>query len=296
MGKTMFEDIRDEQVALGLDPWAPFADNAEWELASWLFKRVGKTAIDDFLKLPIVRPFVNAHARERLGTSYKSAYLLFKQIDQLPRGADWKLKRIEVRGKETDEEGNTLTEDLELWYRDPVECIKTLLANPTLKDSMAYEPEHVYDDKEAKVRRYDEMWTGDWWWETQVRRVPPLYDFELNELLAFQGRLPEGAVVAPVILASDKTALSQFSGNKTAWPVYMTLGNISKDVRRQASSGATILLGYLPVAKLGGLESYRLFHHCMNIILEPLINAGTDGISLTCPDGIIRHLFPILAA
>ena len=23
-------------------------------------------------------------------------------------------------------------------------------------------------DKEGKTRRYDEMWTGKWWWETQV--------------------------------------------------------------------------------------------------------------------------------
>jgi len=31
--------------------------------------------------------------------------------------------------------------------------------------------------------------------------------------------LPEGAVIAPVILASDKTMLSQFRGDKQALPV-----------------------------------------------------------------------------
>jgi hypothetical protein len=30
-------------------------------------------------------------------------------------------------------------------------------------------PERVYHDKEGKIRVYDEMWTGDWWWDTQVR-------------------------------------------------------------------------------------------------------------------------------
>ena len=40
-------------------------------------------------------------------------------------------------------------------------------------------------------------------------------------------------MVAPVILASDKTHLTQFRGDKTAWPVYLTIGNIAKAKRRE---------------------------------------------------------------
>lgn len=42
-----------------------------------------------------------------------------------------------------------------------------------------------------------------------------------------------GATVAPIILASDKTQLTRFRGDKMAWPVYLTLGNISKEKRRE---------------------------------------------------------------
>lgn len=38
--------------------------------------------------------------------------------------------------------------------------------------------------------------------------------------------MPKGATLATVILATDKTQLTQFTGGKVAYPIYMTLGNI----------------------------------------------------------------------
>ena len=70
-----------------------------------------------------------------------------------------------------------------------------------------------------------------------------------TQLICFKTRLPEGATIAPVILASDKTQLTHLRGDKSAWPVYLTIGNISKDLRVQVSSHATILVGYIPVGK-----------------------------------------------
>ena len=125
-------------------------------------------------------------------------------------------------------------------------------------------------------------------------------DFHVHE---FQERLPDGATVAPVILSSDKTRLSQFRGDKSAWPVYLTIGNISKDMRRQASSHATVLIGYIPVGKFQCFsekarqaERYRTFHHCMAILTESLVEAGKSGVDMNCADGFVRWIWPILAA
>ncbi|KAH9914854.1 uncharacterized protein B0H18DRAFT_1125241 [Fomitopsis serialis] len=92
--------------------------------------------------------------------------------------------------------------------------------------------------------------------------------------------LPEGAAVAPIIIATDKTQLTQFLGNKAAYPVYLTLGNIPRAIRHKPSEHACILLGYLPVSKIGKknltkreckARGQKIFHAAMRIILKPLI-------------------------
>ncbi|KAJ3900159.1 hypothetical protein F5879DRAFT_1055735 [Lentinula edodes] len=128
------------------------------------------------------------------------------------------------------------------------------------------------------------MWTGNWWWDTQ-------------------DMLPDGATIAPIIIASDETRLSTFCGDKKAWPVYLTVGNIAKVERRKPSSSAWVLLGYIPISKL---ECYseekcsdvgcQLFHDCAWTILEPLIAKGLAPTEMACADGYLRDVHALLAA
>ena len=61
-----------------------------------------------------------------------------------------------------------MEEYVEVWRRDPVDCVGGLMGNPAFKDYMSYIAERVYLDKRGEVRIFDEMWTADWWWNTQV--------------------------------------------------------------------------------------------------------------------------------
>ncbi|KAJ6524347.1 hypothetical protein B0H19DRAFT_1215001 [Mycena capillaripes] len=252
----------DSQAVLG-----PFESDDEWELAKWLIKNVGHNQMEAFLKLPII---------QGVGTAYSSKDQLLEAIDDLPGGVGWKLEKVTLTGDLEDDDGKPIVETLELWYRDPVDCIRELMGNPVFRDVTQYAPQKLFEDEKGKSEIINEMWTADWWWRLQKL-------------------LPPGATIAPIILSSDKTKLSNFRGDQSAWPVYLTIGNISKDIRRQANSHATILIGYLPIGKFSAVK-YRTFHHCMTVITRSLIAAGTDGVDMTCSDGFVRWVWPILAA
>ncbi|KAI6043565.1 hypothetical protein EDC04DRAFT_2866246 [Pisolithus marmoratus] len=132
-----------------------------------------------------------------------------------------------------------------------------LIKNLTFVDTMKYALEHLYTSPEGENWVINEMWTADWWWDMQVSQ----HFLTCNKY---------GATIAPVILASDKIQLLWLRGDKSVWPVCLTIGNISKDLCSQVSSHSTMLLA--------------------------LVTAGKSGAYMTCANSTICWIFPILAA
>lgn len=69
------------------------------------------------------------------------------------------------------------------------------------------------------------------------------------------------------------------------------------------SERAMVLVAYIPVSKLKCFSEkkrsaavYQLFHECMRTVLKPLVAAGLNGVNMTCADGYVRSMYPLLAA
>ncbi|KAG1850514.1 hypothetical protein C8R48DRAFT_750112 [Suillus tomentosus] len=249
----------------------PFASKIEWEVARWAKLRgSSSTAFTDLLSIDGVS--------ERLGLSFKNANELNKLIDhELPTGRPkFKREQVVVAG-----------EAFDVYYRDIIKCVKSLYGDPDFARYLTFAPERHYADDDETVRLFHDMHTGKWWWDTQKK---------------LDAHHPGGTIV-PIIISSDKTQVTMFR-NKTAYPVYLTIGNIPKELRRKPSSGSHILLAYLPTTRLEHITNKasrrraiaNLYHACLRRVLAPLIPAGTEGISMRSGDGARRRCHLIFAS
>ncbi|KAG8700746.1 hypothetical protein FRC09_005778 [Ceratobasidium sp. 395] len=205
---------------------------------------------------------------------------MLADIDKLPHGPDWFARDLIIG------EGGPHKRDHLMFFRPVVDVIRKLIGNPAFKHVMRYAPERHWTSKWQHSRVYGEMWTGDWWWRRQ-----------------WFLRDRRGTIV-PLIIATDKTSMTKLSGNRSAYPVYLTIGNISKAYRRQVSKHATIILGYLPVDDFANVPGKvlrarlrgELIHCVMRTIMEPLEEAGRQGVKMWCADGRLCRVYPLLAA
>ena len=122
-------------------------------------------------------------------------------------------------------------------WQEPTNVVKFLMGYAPFVKSLVYSPErHTVDNKiregdgaEYKTEHiYNEFHTGDWWFETQKK-------------------IGEGETIVPLLLGSDKTHLSEHKGDISAHPVYLTIGNLSQELRRSQKLPGTLLLGFVPV-------------------------------------------------
>ena len=85
--------------------------------------------------------------------------------------------------------------------------------------------------------------------------------------------------------------------------MYLTIGNIPKDIRRKPTRRAQMLIAYIPTSRLEfmSIKAARrralgnIFHFCMKSLLEPIKGYGETGIAMLGGDGIWHRCHPIFA-
>ncbi|KAF5350297.1 hypothetical protein D9757_014923 [Collybiopsis confluens] len=245
--------------------YEPFQSRLDWEVAQWAVKEnISQTSFDRLLKIPLVK--------DRLGLTYSNARSMLKTINQIPnRSGAWSTKRLSFRDRPD--------EYFTVRHRDPVEAIRGVWGDPAFAGDLVYKPAKLFRGKEhtEEERVYSEMWTSGCW-------------------NAAQNTIPKGGTVAPVIIATDKTQLTQFLGSKSAYPA-TSRSQFDANLKPELACLSPIFLKGLTKTKLK-LRNYEIFHRSMALVLEPLKKAGDikgRGVEMTGGDGDVRRVYPILA-
>lgn len=223
----------------------PFKDKTDYAFALWLHRvHITKGNVDAYFKDPRM-----AKMYHFLG--FKNATEWLGRLHQIPYG---------IGGAQTDLEWTSQMFTVEaaydemtdreyvIQYRDVVDSLRFLLGHQPFRNDLVYAPVRHYNGDDKRV--YSEMHTADWWWETQKE-------------------LPDGATLVPLLISTDKTALTQHQGDLAAWPIYLTIGNLNRQARRSQSRPGLVLLGFLPVVENdGGNIKARVWHMALSIILK----------------------------
>jgi len=154
------------------DAFAPFATELDFRLARWFIEsRTPKEHVQKFFQEGLGPP----------GCTIKSAYTLFKTVDQMEWGlgtSSWKTGTVDFGSHAADGADSSLPEDeaalprngkqARFYYRDPVECARFLLGQPCFAKDMVFAPVREWNGDVPRRTVYSEMHTAEWWWETQV--------------------------------------------------------------------------------------------------------------------------------
>lgn len=246
--------------------YSPWSSQLENDIVDWAKQHnITGSALDHFLKIKTVR--------DKLNLSFKTTSEMNNRIDSLP----------DTRPAFTRTEIKLDNVTYDVYSRNILACIQALIGNPDFAELLVFLPEeHYIKGKDSKPQRvFHDMHTGTWWPAAQAAVEEATKD--------------PHATILPVVIASDKTQVTLF-GNKAVYPVYMTLGQLPKEIRRKPSRQGWILLGYIPATSPTHIEgktarrraTANLVHAALRIMVEPLIEAGRSGINVTTGAGDIQ--------
>ena len=199
--------------------------------------------------------------------SWNDAAMLYEWVKKMPGPPSWKSDVITLK--------EAPTELQTLYWQDLVESTHFLFQNPEFDGNMAYVPLHLYQQDDTQI--YSEMTMGEEWHYQQVCPSPNLLKSH-NMIQFIKACLANGTTILGIILVSDCTHLTNFTGDKKMHTLYLSIGNISKDVCQKHNSCTWLLVTKIPISKflktqfsgpktkqeaMPGILSHCLFHECM---------------------------------
>ena len=145
--------------------WSPFASRAGFELAQFMFAdaELSQRKIDNLLELWAAT--LIPHGDSPPIINHKD---LHQQIDAIELGTvRWESACLKYDRPlpETTRPAEWMTTTYDVWYRNPREVIKSLLARPDLDGHVDYSAYQEFNDDQ---RQYSNLMSGEWAWKQSV--------------------------------------------------------------------------------------------------------------------------------
>ncbi|KAF7350244.1 hypothetical protein MVEN_01327900 [Mycena venus] len=243
------------------DNWASYVEQADFDLADLLYRRVQMSAadIDELMQNWASRP----GAADPPFANHRD---LYSTIDATAIGhVPWQSFNVSWNGVHNpDDDTPWKNQEYTVYFRDPLAVLKLQLANPDFKFEMDFAPKQVFGGEDRNSREYMDFMSGNWAWE--------------HADIIVQDPATHGATFILVILGSDKTTVSVATGQNEYYPLYMSNGLVHNNVRR-AHRNAVTLIGFLAIPKTdrenqdtAEFRTFRrnLFHASLRQILQSL--------------------------
>ncbi|KAI6022994.1 hypothetical protein BKA83DRAFT_97099 [Pisolithus microcarpus] len=239
--------------------WSPYSSHLEFELADFIYTHNQISAVNLNILLELwAASLVEAGGYPIFG-SYKEMY---QTIDNTRIGdVKWESFTVRYTGDVVADPAPWMNDEYDIWFQDPHEVVRNMLANPDFANEMDFQPFREYDTKDS-TRRWQDFMSGDWaWHQADIIAQDP-------DCL--------GSTFVPIILGSDKTTISVATRQNNYYPLYLSIGNIHNSVHRAHCNGV-ILIAFLAMPKTtreyaskDNFHRFRqqLFHSSLGRILK----------------------------
>ncbi|THH29539.1 hypothetical protein EUX98_g4659 [Antrodiella citrinella] len=262
--------------------WSPFEDRPAFEMAEWAFEKV-ETSGPDFtqlMKILTAKQVVQGQGKD--SGFYRHSDDLLKTIDAIEVGdAPWESFTIRYTGPLPLDAPQWKREGYTVYTRNTLTVARNMLKSPDFKNSFDYTPFQEYIG--VNERRWSNFMSGHWAWKQAdiIAADPDTHH----------------SMFCPVILGADKTTASVATGHTQFHPLYMSIGNVSNEMRR-AHREAVMPTVFLAIPKASTAhkddDEFRVFckqlyHNSLTRILWPLRHGMTTPHVMQCPDGHYRR-------
>ena len=175
-----------------------------------------------------------------------------------------------------------------------MEVVKEIFGNPVFAQHMEYDPYEIYEG--------DEQEYGEWMSCDEAHRIQvSSHSFPSEPTLhVLQNQLPVGAMIVPIVLASDKAPVTRMTGDEEMHPLFLTIANINSDVRMKATSHSWACIAYTPTPEFLVHPEYksvleaRIWHRCLDIVCAGLKIAAHTGTFMSDSSNLSRYCFTLL--